>query len=187
MHFKGVDRSQQGTLENQLNWLSLSKYEAEATTSDKVNRVVNNLTFGAGFEAGMKFLEREVKATHIIMRGLSLGGGMMGEAILNHDFTAGMKKDIRYLFIADRSFSRLSTVAVALVGLVVQPIFYITGTEPDGVAAACKLSQLGIQQIIIQHTSERGNGSDYVIPDNASLAYELHKNPSRIMVPFRGT
>lgn len=133
---------------------------------------------GAGFEAGIRFLECEVKATHIIMRGLSLGGGMMGEAILNHDFTEGMKKDIRYLSITDRSFSRLSTIAGALAGQVVVPIFYATGTELDGVAAARKLSQLGIQQIIIQHTSERGNGSDCVIPDNTSLAYELHKDPT---------
>jgi len=42
---------------------------------------------GAAFEAGICFLEQEVKATHIIMRGFSLGAGMMGEAILNHDFT----------------------------------------------------------------------------------------------------
>jgi hypothetical protein len=133
---------------------------------------------GAGFEAGIRFLEREVKAVHIIMRGLSLGGGMMGEAVLNHDFTEGMKKDIRYLSITDRSFSRLSTIAEALVGQIVKPIFYITGTELDGVAAARKLSQLGIQQIIIQHTSEGGTGSDYVIPDSTSLAYELHKDPT---------
>lgn len=133
---------------------------------------------GAGFEAGIRFLESEVKATHIIMRGLSLGGGMMGEAILNHDFTEGMKRDIRYLFIADCSFSRLSTVAGALVGSIVKPIFYVTGTELDGVEAARKLSRLGIQQIIIQHTSEGGNGNDGVIPDSSSLAYELHKNPT---------
>lgn len=139
---------------------------------------------GAGFEAGIRFLEQKVKATHIIMHGLSLGGGMMGEAILNHDFTGGMRKGIRYLSITDRSFSRLSTIAAALVdqiakvGRVVKKIFYITGTELDGIAAARKLSQLGIKQIIIQHTSEDGAGSDKVILDRTSLAYELHKDPT---------
>lgn len=132
---------------------------------------------GAGFEAGLQFLEREVQATHILMHGLSLGGGMLGEAILNHDFNENTK-GIRYLSITDRSFSRLSTVAGALVGKIVPPIFQMTGTELDGVGAAKKLSQLGIRQIVIQHTSEGDKGNDYVIPDNASLAYELHKDPT---------
>lgn len=131
---------------------------------------------GAGFEVGLKFLEREVRATHIIMHGFSLGSGMIGEAILTHDFTEGMKKDIRYLSISDRSFSRLSSIAAALVGKIVKPIFYLTGTELDGVGAALKLSQLGIRQIVIQHRSKDGTGSDHVIPDNCSLAYELHKD-----------
>lgn len=129
---------------------------------------------GAGFEAGIQLLEREVEATHIIMRGLSLGGGMMGEAILNHDFTEGMKKNIRYLSITDRSFSRLSAIAAAFVAQIVKLIFYITGTELDGVGAARKLSQLGIQQIVIQHKSKDGTGGDGVIPNNVSTAYELH-------------
>jgi hypothetical protein len=131
---------------------------------------------GAGFEAGIKFLEREVKATHIIMHGFSLGGGMMGEAILNHDFTYGMKKDIKYLSIADRSFSRLSTIAGILVGQLVEPIIHFTGSEIDGVGAAQKLSLLGIRQILIQHASPESAGSDCEIPDKASLAYELHKD-----------
>lgn len=129
----------------------------------------------AGLEAGIKFLEREVKATHIIMRGVSIGGATMGEAISNHDFTEGMKKNIRYLSITDCSFSRLSTMAGAFAGRAVKPLFYATGTELDGIAAARKLSQLGIQHIIINHSSASGNESDSVIPDNASLAYELHK------------
>lgn len=109
------------------------------------------------------------------MRGLSLGGGMIGEAILHHDFTEGLKKDIRYLVISDRSFSRLATVAGAITHQLVKPIFYLVGLELDGVAAARKLSHLNIEQMIIQHISGGGAGNDGVIPDNASLAYELHK------------
>jgi hypothetical protein len=147
---------------------------------------------GAGFEAGITFLEREVRATHLMMCGFSLGGGMMGQAILAHDFSEGMKNNIRYLPIIDRSFSRLSTVAEALVfqtaakvvgqfagkliSRIVRPIFYAIGMELDGVAAARKLSQLGIRQIIIQHNSQDGSGSDAMIPDNSSLAYELGKD-----------
>ncbi len=66
---------------------------------------------GAAFETGITYLEQQAKATHIIMRGFSLGGGMLAEAILQHDFTEGMKKGIKYLSISDRTFSRLSTVA----------------------------------------------------------------------------
>jgi hypothetical protein len=87
-----------------------------------------------------------------------------------------MKKEIRYLTISDRSFSRLSLLAEALVCQIVKPIFYLTGTELDGVSAAQKLSKLGIRQIVIQHTSEDGIQSDGLIPDHVSLAYELRKD-----------
>jgi Chlamydia CHLPS protein (DUF818) len=130
---------------------------------------------GAGFEAGLQFLEREVKAVRIVMHGFSLGGGMMGEAILNHDFTEGMKRNIRYLSISDRTFGRLSGIAGALTKPVVKPIFYITGTELDGVGAARKLSALGVRQIVIQHNSQNGERGDGKIPAPVSLAYELRK------------
>lgn len=131
---------------------------------------------GAGFEAGLQLLEKEVKATHIIMRGLSLGGGMLAEAVLQHDFTEGLKNDIRYLSISDRTFSKLSSAASEIVGKIVKPIFVCTGTELDGIEAAKKLSALNIRQIIVQHVSNDGTGSDSVIPDNVSLANELHQN-----------
>lgn len=127
---------------------------------------------GAGFEAGIQFLEKEIKATRIIMRGLSLGGGMMAEAILNHNFI-NSKKDIKYLFISDRTFSRLSAIAEELVGGICKPVFYITETELDGIAAARKLSDLNIRHIIIQHTDGLTDG---VIPDKVSLAYEMEKD-----------
>lgn len=153
---------------------------------------------GAGFEAGLTYLEKTIKATHIIMNGYSLGGGMMAEAILNHDFTAGIKNNIHYLCISRVTFGRLSTVpaaiagrivsyitfgrlstdaTTAIAGKIVQPIFYLVGVELDGVSAAKKLSQLGISQIIVQHCSQGGTGSDDTIPDKVSLAYELHKEP----------
>jgi hypothetical protein len=139
---------------------------------------------GAGFEAGLQYLEQKAQATHIIMHGFSLGGGMMAEAILNHDFAEGQKKNIQYLSISDRSFSRLSTAAGAIIGeaagmalgKIVELIFYITGTELDGVRAAQRLSQLNIKQIVIQHNGLfNQTNTDDVIPDSASLAYELGK------------
>jgi hypothetical protein len=130
---------------------------------------------GAGFEAGLQLLENEIKATHIVMRGLSLGGGMMAEAILNHDFTEGTKNGIKYLSISDRTFSRLSTIVGDLEGSMVKYILQVTNTELDGIEAARKLSQLGIRHIIIQHCSNNARGSDNCIHDSVSLAHELHQ------------
>lgn len=135
---------------------------------------------GAGFNLGIEFLEKEVQATHIIMEGFSLGGGMMAEAILNHDFSTGLAEGIRYLSITDRSFSNLSSIAAKLKGPIVMPAFYVSGFELDGVEAARKLSQLAIKQIIIQHCSSTGEGSDGVIPDSVSLASEVHKDRTLI-------
>lgn len=141
---------------------------------------------GAGFEAGLQFLEKEVKASHIIMHGISFGGGMMSEAISSHDFTKGMKKrKIQYLSISDRTFSHLSTLAGSLYGRIVEPIFFASGMELDCVSAAKKLSDLGIRHIILQHTSQDASGTDRTIPDGASLAHELHKDkamPNRVFL-----
>jgi hypothetical protein len=137
---------------------------------------------GAGFEAGLQYLEHKANAKYIIMHGFSLGGGMMAEAILNHDFKEGQKNNIHYLSISDRSFSRLSTSSGAMIGeaagmalgKIVELIFYITGTELDGVRAAQKLSKLAIKQFVIQH-NDLSNQTDGVILDSTSLAYELKK------------
>jgi len=135
---------------------------------------------GAGFEAGIQFLEEKVQAKHIALHGLSLGGGMMSEAILNHDFSSGLSRGIKYLVISDRTFCKLSDIASNLIGVVVKPIFYLMGMELDVVKAAKKLSQLGIEQIIIQHDPfdmrySLPRGDDGVIPSEVSLASRLHR------------
>jgi hypothetical protein len=133
--------------------------------------------YGAGFEAGLQFLEKKVNATHIIFKGLSLGNGMISEAVLQHDFTDGLKSNRKYLAVSDRSFSSLSELAGALVGSVVKPIFYLTGTELDGLGAAKKLSDLKIQQIVIQNSSDK-EGTDGVIPNSAGMAAPLKNFPT---------
>lgn len=138
---------------------------------------------GAGFEAALQFLEKEVKASHILMRGFSLGGGMMAEAILNHDFEAGLDKGIEYLSVADRSFSKLSAVAKPLsaemaggvCSQLVRPLFKLSGAELDGLGAARRLSDLGIRHVVIQHISEGSRGTDGIIPDNVSLSHGMHQ------------
>jgi len=133
---------------------------------------------GAGFEAGLQFLERKVKATHVVMRGLSLGGGMIAEAICNHDFTKGRAGGTRYLSISDRTFSRLSSVAADFVGRIVKPIIRVVGADLDGIRAAKKLSDLNIRHIVIQHTAfdkDISDESDGVISDRVGLAHGLRE------------
>jgi hypothetical protein len=131
---------------------------------------------GAGFEAGLQFLEKEVKATHIVLQGLSLGGGMMAEATLAHEFDT---TTFKYLAISDRTFSRLSAIATAIVGFTATVAFFLTGAELDTIAGAEKLKQLKIEHIIIQHDSKDNCGADGVIPDRVALAAKLEKTPTR--------
>lgn len=130
---------------------------------------------GAGFEAGLQLLENEIKATHIIMQGLSLGGGMMAEAILQHDFKPELERNIHYMSVSVCTFSRLSSIAMHIASRLLGPILYVVNAELDGIGAARKLSDLKITHIIIQHSSEDSLGTDGVIPDNISLAHELHQ------------
>lgn len=124
--------------------------------------------FGAGFEAGLQCLETIMQATHINMRGLSLGNGMMSEGILQHDFKIGK---VAYLLISDRTFSRLSDIARAFVTIIGTFLCYLTGAELDGVAAAKRWTALDLPQIIIQHGI--GPGTDDLIPDDEGLAKEF--------------
>lgn len=131
--------------------------------------------FGAGFEAGIQFLESIVKATHIILKGHSLGAGMLSEAILQHDFSMGLKNNIKYLSICDRSFSTLSAIASMHTTSCVLPLFYFSGQELDNIAAARKLSEMGILQIVIQRSIPNGEGGDRVIPDCVAAAYVMRQ------------
>lgn len=129
----------------------------------------------AGFEAGFQFLEKKIQATHIIFEGFSLGGGMLSEAALAHEFDL---KKVKYLGILNCTFSRLSAIAAAMVGRLVLPIFYLTGTELDSVVGVEKLKNLNIQHIIIQHSDEH-EATDGVIKDRVSLASKLKPDPTR--------
>jgi hypothetical protein len=135
---------------------------------------------GAGHEAGLQFLEKEVKAKNILIYGTSLGGGMQAEAIRQH---ADFKKDIRYVVWIDRSFDRLSNAARHMVTRLAKPVFFLLGIELDGIAAAKTLQKLQITQIVTQNNRSspqnyilpldgskiNGKGTDGVIPNRASL------------------
>jgi len=104
---------------------------------------------GAGFEAGMQYVEKAIQAKKIILYGFSLGGGMMGEAIIQHDFTQGIQAGVQYLCISDRTFSKLSTEAKALAEWVIlqgaqmtlRGVFVLTGMEPEENEEILKLKE----------------------------------------------
>ncbi len=134
--------------------------------------------FGAGFEAGLQYLE--TKAKYIAIRAHSIGNGMVSEAILQHDFKIG---SIAYLLISDRTFSRLSAIARAFVGVIAPVLFTLSGAELDGVAAAQKWTDLGLPQIIIQNGIE--SGTDEIIPDDVGLAKEFRDYPDKKLLLSR--
>ena len=131
---------------------------------------------GAGFEAALQYLE-ENGAKKIIMKGLSLGGGMMAEGVLQHDFAAGKEKGIKYLAISDRTFTRLSSTAASLIGMFVYPAFWLSGAELNGVAGGKKLSREKIQHIVINNP----NG-DGVIKAQVALSRELKSEDHKLIV-----
>lgn len=116
----------------------------------------------------------------------------MSEAILQHDFSKGQSKEIKYLVISDRTLSRLSDIASKLISFVVKPIFYLVGMELDSVKAAKKLSQLDIKQIIVQHDlfdikNFHQRPDDGVIPSGASLADRLQSEKGLTNKVFLGS
>ncbi len=131
--------------------------------------------FGAGFEAGMQYLEKEKKARHIILHGFSLGGGMMAEGILQHHF---IRSDVEYLVIFDRTFSRVSEIVKERYGPWADALFRASGQQLDGVKAVEKLSRLKIRHIVINHFNyyPEGDDTDGAIPDIASLAAAVEES-----------
>ncbi len=133
---------------------------------------------GAGIEAGMQFLEKDKKATHIILHGIYHGGGAVAEAVLQHNFPSSLST--RYLVISECAYSRLTDVIGSACGPLVKAPCKWLGHELDGVAAAKKLSELGITQIVIQHGEDQR--CDCFVPKEVSLASEVASLPHKIVI-----
>jgi hypothetical protein len=63
------------------------------------------------YRAVLSFVETQIGAHKILGHGFSLGGAIQSEALLSHT----MKPNVDYLFITDRTFSRLSIIAASFV------------------------------------------------------------------------
>lgn len=93
----------------------------------------------------LKFLEDKngLGASEIIAHGHSLGGGIQGEALNDHQ----LQNDIKYVFIKDRTFSDLSSVVSSLAGKVLAFLAKIFYWNMSSVDSSKKLKR---PEIIIQ-------------------------------------
>lgn len=96
-------------------------------------------------KAMLKFLEDEKKgigAKEIIQRGISIGAGVQGHAMKTHK----IKKDIKYVFVKNQTFSQLSKVPGPFLGSLMK--FF--GWELSSVSSSKKLEKEEKPEIIIQ-------------------------------------
>lgn len=131
-------------------------------------------TLGQAQETGLRFLEHR-GAKKIILAGFSLGGGMMGSAVVQHQF----RKEVQYLGLFQMTFSSLSKTAASIIrggvkgfsklvplgpfpsyclgavaGLGVRSL----GMEMDSVAAVRRLVDHRIPVILVQKSSKKEAG-----------------------------
>ncbi|MGL4539654.1 MAG: CPn0927/CPn0928 family alpha/beta hydrolase fold protein [Candidatus Rhabdochlamydia sp.] len=195
------------TLDNG-RWLLASNgncesYEQKLLTNDEFKQILhkcnsNALVFnypGVGSSSGpigkkamvkayramLTFLEdkeKGIEAKGIIGYGLSIGGGIQGEALKMHP----LKKDIKYVFIKDRTFSTLSQLVSLMMGRFLGFAVKCLGWEMDSVTSSKKLQA---PEIILQTTKRASfhqlksiddlRESDDIIEKEGSLAFELLK------------
>lgn len=133
------------------------------------------------YRAMLTFLEDKEKgigAKSIIGYGLSIGGGIQGEALKTHP----LKKDIKYVFIKDRTFSTLSRLVSLMMGRALGLSVKCLGWEMDSVTSSKKLQAT---EIVLQTTNNNNfhklksiddlRKSDGVIQKESSLAFALLK------------
>lgn len=141
-------------------------------------------TLGEAQEAGLCFLESALKAKQIAIAGHSMGGAVIGQAILQHQF----KDSVKYLVVRQSAFDRVSNAVndyVLCFKDVAKKMILANALEMDNVAVSKKLQRLGIHEIIIQTGNreiEPGTiplledfASDGVIGAKSSLGYRLVK------------
>ena len=126
-------------------------------------------TMGESQETAIRFLEETLQAEKIILAGYSIGGGAIGEAILQHDFPEDTSK---YLVVRQMTFSRISTLAAHLFRECfcknfTENLVHWASCEMDNVKSSQKLQNLNIREIIIQ------GEEDEVIPYETSLMKPL--------------
>ncbi|MEI8329646.1 MAG: CPn0927/CPn0928 family alpha/beta hydrolase fold protein [Chlamydiia bacterium] len=98
-------------------------------------------TMQKAYRAVLSYVEDKLQAKEVIGYGHSLGGGIQATALVDHQ----LKKDVKYVFIQGRSFSRLSEAAAGFFSSVIGPlargIVRGLGLEIDAAKAIKKIQQ----------------------------------------------
>jgi hypothetical protein len=140
--------------------------------ASKGPRNAQNMT--AAYKGMLEFLEDKkngIGATKIIGYGYSMGGGVQGKSLESYPLQG---KNIKYLFIKDRTFSSLQRTVHSLTKGFVGESLLSLGWDLDSTKSSYKLSHLQIPEIITQTTdiNETPN-SDGVISKNSSLMHSI--------------
>ena len=166
---------------------SLSSYNFLLINNPNVGRSLGSFsveTMGQAQELGIRFLETAVRAKNIMLSGFSLGGGAIGQAIMQHKF----RKDINYTVNMQMTFDKSHRVVTKQIKQkwlrrVVKSIVRWTGQEIDTLPACRKLQSLNIPLIITQRGKLRSDEKalrvipeyDKIISPSATLAYRVQK------------
>lgn len=144
-------------------------------------------TMSKAYRAMLTFLEDQeqgIGAKAIVGYGFSIGGAIQGEALKTHP----LKKDVKYVFVKDRTFFTLSQLVSQMMGRILGFFIKPLGWEMDSLASSKKLQE---PEIVIQTTAKQNSHllesiddlseSDGVIKKRGSLAFGLlkegiHKN-----------
>lgn len=138
-------------------------------------------TMSKVYRAMLTFLEDQkqgIGAKEIVGYGFSIGGAIQGEALKTHP----LKKDVKYVFVKDRTFSTLSKLVSQMMGRILGFFIKPLGWEMDSLASSKRLQ---VPEIILQTTKKENfhllestddlSESDGVIKKRGSLAFGLLK------------
>ncbi len=129
----------------------------------------NRSATSKAYRAILSFLEDKEKgigAKEIIGYGISIGGGVQGDALKTHV----LKEDISYVFVKDRTFADLSKTAA---NLTCKPLGWLVKLLGWNLNPLESSKNLQAPEIILQ--SEEGK--DQVIREEVSLYKALSKDP----------
>lgn len=127
---------------------------------------------GEAQRLGIRFLETVVRAREIVLSGLSLGGGTLGEAILQHEFLTGEHAP-QYRAIRTITFGSLRDVIAETVNAPVAALTHLLGCEMRNLESSKRLSQLRIPETIVGCGDHQAWLPDDVIGARSSLGRQV--------------
>lgn len=144
--------------------------------------IPNRGTMAKAYRAMLHLLENEkngIGAKQIIGYGFSIGGGVQGEALAVHE----LKKNVKYVFIKDRTFSDLKKTVSCLIFRILGLLVKGLGWNIDTFSSSKKLDapEIIIQKAKVANTQVIHDPAlilgDGIIAADASLAKAMLSDP----------